>query len=280
MHPVNEFGLVYRRLLSDLLNKDHAVVEFNERTRTNVAVLPGGTSFQLNLQEGKLPTCGLRQLHPRTAAAEIAWFLKGSDDVTWLEERDVRIWSNFAEAGTVANAYGYRWRRAFGRDQVGKAVETLKRDASDRQCFISAWDPGKDGCGNRGKNFPCPVGFTLHIINGQLHSTLLLRSSDVFVGLPYDVMGHAMLMAILAGWIDKNLSLGTMTVTLAHPHMYDAHWEMAQQCLRRPSIAKTDISLLQITQDRPDWDHFINMYHQSARKQRWPDFNPRPRLVL
>lgn len=280
MHPTNEFGIVYRRLLSDLLNKDHAIVEYNERTKTRVAALPGGESFKLDLRNGLLPTCGLRRLHPRTAAAEIAWFLKGSDDVTWLEERDVRIWSPFAINGQIENAYGFRWRRAFGRDQIGKAVTALKANSSDRQCYISAWDPGKDGLGATGKNFPCPVGFTLNIINGELHSTYLLRSSDVFVGLPYDIMGHAMLMAIIAGWIDKRLTLGSLTVTMAHPHMYEDHWDMARECLQRPNLAKTEIPLLQIKQDRPDWDHFINLYEQKSRRQRWPEFNPRPRLVL
>jgi len=281
LHPTKSFGTVYRKLLRDLLDKDHAIVEVNKRTKTRVAILPGAQAFQLDLQDGRLPLNGLRRTYPRTAATEIAWFLKGARDVAWLEERNVRIWSDFAEKnGEVANAYGYRWRSAFGRDQIDAAVETLKRDPSSRQVYVTAWSGRSDGLGKKGKNFPCPVGFTLNIINNQLHSTLMMRSSDVFVGLPYDVMGHAMLMAILAGWIDKRLTLGTMSVTLAHAHMYQDHWDLARQCLSRKKLVDTKIKLLQIKQDRPDWDYFISLYEQQCKRKQWPDLNVKPKLIL
>jgi len=206
--------------------------------------------------------------------------LKGSRSSKWLEERDVTIWKPFADkAGEVSNAYGYRWRSFFGRDQVGRAVEQLQSNPSDRQCYISAWDPARDGLGNKAKNYPCPLGFTLHIIGGKLHSTVTMRSSDVFVGLPYDVMGHAMLMSILAEWIHPHLELGTLSFTLAHAHMYDCHWDMAKQCLQAERTIQPEVQLLRIKQDRPDWDYFIQQYVEGCKRQPWPEYNPRPRLV-
>lgn len=281
LHPTTNFGTVYRKLLADLLNKDHALLEFNERTKVNVATLPGAQSFQLDLSNNNLPTCGLRKTHPRTAAAEIAWFLRGSKDSKWLDEREVRIWNDFADKdGTVANAYGYRWRSHFGRDQVGKAVETLQRNPSDRQCYVSAWDPARDGLGGKAKNVPCPVGFSLHVIANRLHLTATMRSSDVFVGLPYDVMGFAMLMGVLAEWISPRLELGTLTFVLNHAHMYDCHFDMARECLRAGRTVCPEIPILRIGQDRPDWDFFIQSYAQSCLRKAWPEFNPRPKLVL
>ena len=177
LHPTTNFGTVYRKLLADLLNKDVALLEFNERTGVNVATLPGAQSFQLDLSNNILPTCGLRKTHPRTAAAEVAWFLTGATNNSWLEERDVHIWKGFAEKnGIVKNAYGYRWRSHFDRDQIGRAVETLQHNPSDRQCYISAWDPARDGLGNKSKNVPCPVGFSLHVIANKLHVTVTMRS--------------------------------------------------------------------------------------------------------
>lgn len=281
LHPTTSFPSVYRKLLGDLLNKDYAYREFNERTKTNVAVIPGAQAFKLDLSDGKLPVCGLRKLRPRTAAAEIAWFMKGTQDVTWLEERDCRIWSAFAKNGQVENAYGYRWRKHFGRDQIGDAVKTLQKNPTCRQVYIGAWDPGADGLGQKATNFPCPVGFSISITDMKLHCTMMLRSSDVFVGLPYDVMGQAMLMAILANWIDPRgrITLGTLSVVLAHAHLYDKHWEMAKQCITRETV-RTTVPLLAPSMDRPDWDLFIATYDQHARKARWPDFDPRPELIL
>ena len=277
--PTNQFGFVYRRLLGNLLDTDYAIVELNARTNTRIAVLPGAQSFQLDLSNNLLPLNGLRKTFPRTAAVEVAWFLRGSRDVTWLEDRGVKIWSPFAVDGTVTSAYGYRWRSAFGRDQIAAAIHTLQKDPSSRQVYITAWSGQVDGLGNTAKNIPCPVGFTLSILNGQLHSTLLMRSSDVFVGLPYDVMGHAMLLSVLAGWIDSELTLGTMTVTFAHAHLYEDHWDMASKCISSLSVIKTKIPLLQIKEDRPDWDFWIAEYAQAGKNEPWPEYNPKPRLV-
>lgn len=281
LSPTKDFGVVYRKLLDDLLNPHHAVMETNERTGSRVLVIPHAQAFQLDMSEHVLPTCGLRKLYPKTAAAEIAWFLKGSSDAAWLDERGVKIWNEFANDNStkVPGAYGYRWRKKFGRDQIADAVMTLQRNPSDRQCFVSAWDPGADGLGRKAKNFPCPVGFSLHIIGGKLHCSVFMRSSDVFVGLPYDVMGHAMLMAVMANWIDPALKLGTLTFTLAHAHLYEAHWQMARIALRYP-LVRNGIPLIALGPQRPDWDLFIAEYGEASRKANWPEFNPRPELVL
>jgi thymidylate synthase len=190
--------------------------------------------------------CGIRKTWPKTAAAEIAWFLLGRKDVDFIRSY-APIWDKFVEEDgqTVEAAYGYRWRNHFGRDQIDDAIKTLVSNKTDRRVFISAWDPGVDGLGVPSKNVPCPVGFTLSITDDKLNSTLLIRSSDVFVGLPYDVMGHALLMtAILASIRHESVShgrlqLGKMHVTLAHPHLYEPHLDMVDTAL---SLMPTDKS--------------------------------------
>lgn len=293
------FGEIYHRLLYQLLQQRP---EKNGRTGHEVRSLPGGFSFKLDLRDRRLPVCGHRRLFPKTAAAEVAWFLSGSQDVTWLQ-RYCRIWDKFTEADgrTVENAYGYRWRNHFERDQIQGAIEALNSDPSDRQVFISAWDPSSDGLGNRSrtifpageqmavvpvKNVPCPVGFTFSIVHRELHTTLLIRSSDVFVGLPYDVMGHAILTEIMRTTLDamseRAVALGTMTVTLAHPHLYDTHWEHAEKAMRdylgpMNGPALVSMGLGQVTRDPAE---LVELYEEWSKTVRWPEFNPRPELVL
>jgi len=221
----------YSRLVQHI--GDVGAEEVNERTG---AVIHVGrpSSFTLDLMDGMLPVCGIRKTFPRSAAAEVAWFLQGEKDVDFIRGY-APLWDKFVEEDgrTVAGAYGHRWRRHFGRDQIADAEAALIANPSDRRVFISAWDPAQDGLGRPSKNVPCPVGFTLSVTAGRLSSTLLIRSSDVFVGLPYDVMGHALLMKAIQVDLEATgvapEGLGYMQVSLAHPHVYDVHVPMLRE---------------------------------------------------
>lgn len=280
------FHLAYGRLLREL--HEAGVEETNARTGSRIKTLPGAASFKVDLRNGRLPVCGHRKLHPRTMAAEVAWFVSGTKDVTWLAQY-APIWNKFVEddGRTIDAAYGYRWTTHFKRNQLDDSVFALSTNPSDRRVYVGTWDPGSDGLGRPNqKNVPCPVGFTLSIVGGELHSSVLLRSSDVFVGLPYDVGGHAILMSVLAKSImlkdGKPVRLGSMHVTLAHPHLYEAHYPLALEALARSSshtslCMPSDWSLLQV---RENPDGFVEAYSQLGKAMEWPSFNPRPELVV
>jgi thymidylate synthase len=279
MTLIEEFHDVYPRLLNDLLTGPWS--EVNARTGVEIKMLPGPESFKLDLTDQRLPVCGSRKLFPRTAAAEVAWFVKGERSVAWLATY-AAIWKKFVEddGDTILAAYGYRWRRHFGRDQLAGAVQALRDDPTNRRVYVSAWDPAGDGLTEKGqRNVPCPVGFTLSVVDGLLHSAMLLRSSDVFVGLPYDVMGHAMLMAVCAASIGLR-GLGTMHVTMAHPHLYAKHYDMAREALgQRRVIDKPELLSWNIGAVEKDPDGFVWAYSKLAKDCEWPAFSPRPEVV-
>jgi thymidylate synthase len=218
----------YVDLLGDVMQ--NGVVEHNLRTRRKTRVCRGARSISLDLQ-GRLPMPGVRRMYPASAAAEVAWFLMGTRDVSWLA-RHAPLWNKFTEIDgvTIAAAYGWRWRVAFGRDQIEEALQALYNDPSDRQIWVQAWDPREDGLGRRGKkNIPCPIGFHLSVVGGALNMAVFIRSSDIFVGLPYDVMGHALLLDAFAASL--SLPVGILHITLAHAHLYEDHWDMAASSL-------------------------------------------------
>ncbi len=217
------FNEAYRELLEELY--DSTLMETNSRTGVQIKMLEGGHSFKLDLSSGRLPVAGNRRYWPRIAAAETAWQFMGTQDPTFILEMAPKIWSDFVEDGKLKTAYGYRWRRHFGRDQLAMARQQLQDNPTNRQLFLSAWDPATDGLGgpDQPKNIPCPLGFSLTRTEDLPHCSLFIRSSDVFVGLPYDVMGYALTTAAIAESVD--IQPGTMHVTLAHPHYYDPHAE-------------------------------------------------------
>ncbi len=277
------FPFVYRALLETLLDGKLSVEELNERTGRRIRMLPYPASFAVDLRDGLLPVTGNRKLFPKTAAAEVAWFLQGERDVTWLRQY-APIWDKFVEDDgvTIEAAYGYRWRNHFGRDQLIDAVSALQINPSDRRVVVSAWDPGSDGLGRPGKNVPCPTHFTLSIVNGRLNSALFIRSSDVFVGLPYDVMGHAFLMAAIVQelGLEIEVGLGTMHVTLAHPHLYDSHFEIAAESLEIPPVLQCPGLPSESIQDiLGDPDAYVERVADLAADVVWPEFCPRPEVV-
>lgn len=275
------FASTYSILLQKVFTQ--GVFEFNSRTSTKIKVHPGGYSFLIDLSEGFLPLITLRKTFPKSAAAEVAWFLSGSQDVSWLKKY-APLWNDFTEEGTtqVLNSYGHRWRVHFGRDQIQEALTLLQEDPSSRQVCVSAWDPRIDGLkGPKVKNIPCPTHFTFSILNRTLHSSLFLRSSDIFVGLPYDVMGHALLMDAFV-WELGGLSLGTLHVTLAHAHLYEAHWEMTEAALFKNFSGTLAIPFPKfgVTKILQNPDYYVQCIKESCEKVSWPELNLKPKIIL
>lgn len=257
-------------------------ISTNRRTGQDIRVIRGGLAFNVDLSEGLLPLLSMRKLHIRSAAAEVAWFLQGMKDSTWMNQYAPSFWDKFTEddGKTVANAYGYRWLRHFKRDQIAKAIEALTLDQSDRRVYIGTWDPAKDGLGEPGqKNVPCPVGFTLSLLNGELNSSMLIRSSDLFIGLPYDVLGHALLLSAIAN--DLGAQPGVMSFLLAHPHLYHAHTPLALEGLQRsrdslvPEVPFSGWGVKDI-RERPD--AYVEAMTVTAKFAKWPVYNPKPEV--
>lgn len=280
---MSQFSREYRALLQDAIRQ--GVTEHNARTNEAVFVIPEARFFRLNLGDGRMPVPNLRKIHVRSAAAEVAWFLQGTQDVGFMKKY-APFWDKFTEDDgvTIASAYGYRWRRHFGRDQIVDAIKTLQGNKSDRRVYVSAWDPAADGLGRPGKNVPCPVGFTLSITDNKLNSSMLIRSSDLFVGLPYDVLGHALLVQAIARSVACDLKMGTLSFMLAHPHVYAKHMDMVVGSIQHFGIGYQPICYLptawtvQGITESPD--AYVEHCTELAKMTHWPEYNPRPEVFV
>jgi thymidylate synthase len=236
---VRSFHEVYYGLLTELLYR--GVTETNARTKTQIKMLQGAFSFKLDLNNGRLPVAGNRRYFPHVSAAEVAWQFMGTRDPSFILKHAPKLWSKFVEyetthLGTVTaqepvlkTAYGWRWRKAFGRDQLMLAVKELKENPTNRQLWVQAWDPRSDGLGGpQPKNIPCPLGFSVSRFQDDIHMSVFVRSSDVFVGLPYDVMAYGLTLDAIAATVGCRPA--SLHFTLAHPHLYEPHWNMARAC--------------------------------------------------
>ncbi|MBA3823261.1 MAG: hypothetical protein H0X24_05045 [Ktedonobacterales bacterium] len=225
------FDEQYRELLRAIVAD--GTEERNQRTGHLTRALPGMTLVATDVA-ADFPLLTLRRIPINLFVAEQVWFLTGERMPDHFLNQFTRIWADFTNvAGVVSAAYGYRWRRHFGRDQISDLVTLLERDPSSRQGVVIAWDPATDGLasGVQRKNVPCPYTFTVNIIGGRLNLHSVVRSNDVLLGLPHDVAGFALLLGILAARL--GVQPGKYTHSVSHAHIYDIHYAAAQTMIDR-----------------------------------------------
>lgn len=229
------FDQIYQTMLKEIMTK--GVREVNQRTGHETAAVPG-MSFSIDLEKEGFPLLTLRKIPSKLFIAEQIWFTSGARKPSDFLGKFTKIWDDFTNPGDVVTvAYGYRWRKYFGRDQLGKLVALLENDPSSRHGVIITWDPTNDGLGGVARgNVPCPYSFTVNIIGGRLNLMNVVRSNDMILGFPHDVGGFALLQAMLAQRL--GVKPGVYTHTIANAHVYDIHYEAAETMIARTTTHK------------------------------------------
>jgi thymidylate synthase len=223
------FDTIYQNIIKKIM--EEGIEELNERTGHKTKAIPGVT-FSLDIEKDGFPVMTLRKNPIKSAIAEQVWFITGEKGVNFLR-KFTKIWDLFTEDdGTISAAYGWRWRHHFGRDQLGKAVELLEKDPSSRHGVVVTWDPKDDGYGGTPKkNVPCPYTYTINIIGGRLNMHNILRSEDMMLGGPFDVLGFALLQCMIAERL--GVRPGIYTHSISNAHIYDNHYEGAKEIIKR-----------------------------------------------
>lgn len=236
-----KFDQIYQRMLKEIMTD--GIREMSQRTGHETSAVPGQT-FSIDVEKEGFPVLSLRQIPIRVFVAEQIWFLSGARKPKDFLRDYTKIWDDFTNPNDVVTvAYGYRWRKHFGRDQIKCLVDLLKTEPSSRQAVIVTWDPSGDGLSLTKKaNVPCPYSFTVNIIGGRLHMHNIVRSNDMILGFPHDVAGFCLLQHILAQ--ELGVKVGIYTHTISNAHVYDIHYEAANEMISRvDSHEKININL-------------------------------------
>ncbi len=214
------FDCIYRDAIANVF--EHGYRQHNKRTDA-VVLSTHGYSFRWDMKY--YPVTLARPMYVKTGAAELAWMLSGTKSTTWLKKY-TKIWNSF-ETGTdeLETAYGVRWKQTFGVDQIANIISKLKADPTSRQQILLSWDPTVDNVVTA-TNVPCPFVAVINIINNKLNIHLTLRSNDVYLGLPYDVMVYTLLGQALAKQLD--IKVGELFYSIAHMHLYENQFAAAR----------------------------------------------------
>ena len=203
-----------------------------------------GHQMRFNLSEG-FPLVTTKKVHVRSVIVELLWFLQGSTNVRWLQERGVSIWDEWADAdGELGPVYGHQWRSwpaPDGRhiDQIAAVVRSLRDSPDSRRHIVSAWNVAEVADMALP---PCHTMFQFYVADGRLSCQLYQRSADVFLGVPFNIASYALLTQMMAQVV--GLVPGDFVHTLGDAHLYANHLEQARLQLTRtpralPSLAIT-----------------------------------------
>jgi thymidylate synthase len=144
-------------------------------------------------------------INPAFALAEVVWILAGRRDAAFLNYWNPKL-PQFAGSGSKYHgAYGHRLRKHFGLDQLNRAYHALRNNPDSRQVVLQIWDarrdfPLEDGA-VANSDIPCNVCSFAKIRDGRLEWTQVLRSNDLFLGVPHNFVQFTSLQEILAGWL-------------------------------------------------------------------------------
>lgn len=227
---MTKFDQIYQGLINDIMK--NGIREMSERTGLETAAIPG-MHFSIEPEKDGFPLLTLRKIPIVGPVAEQCWFISGARKPSDFLRNYTKIWDAFTNPGDVVSvAYGYRWRKHFGRDQLALLIELLTKEPSSRHGVIIAWDPAQDGLSLFKKpNVPCPYTFTVNIIGGKLHFHCIVRSNDMVLGFPFDVAGFCFLQYVLAQKL--GVEVGVYSHSISNAHIYSNHYDGAKELLSR-----------------------------------------------
>jgi thymidylate synthase len=202
-----------------------------------------GHQMRFDLSAG-FPLVTTKKIHVRSVVVELLWFLQGSTNVRWLQDRGVSIWDEWADAeGELGPVYGHQWRSwpaPDGRhiDQISAVVESLRTNPDSRRHIVSAWNVAEV---SEMALPPCHTMFQFYVADGRLSCQLYQRSADVFLGVPFNIASYALLTQMMAQVV--GLEVGDFVHTLGDAHLYSNHLEQARLQLTRSPRALPTLQL-------------------------------------
>ena len=216
------------------------------------------------------PLITTKKMFFRGIVEELLWFLRGSTNAHELKQKKIHIWEGNSTReyldsigldypeGELGPVYGWQWRKfgkkygidekdvtdAKGIDQIKYVLEELSKDTNSRRAVLSGWNPVDL------KKMALPPCHILYIFNKTskgLSCHLTLRSSDLFLGLPFNIASTALLTHIFAHVL--HIPANEISLSICDAHIYEEH---TTQVTKQITSESFDFPKVIIKKEAPD----------------------------
>ena len=205
-----------------------------------------GTTLQIDcLEQGHFPILTQRKIFTIGVLGELAAFLLGAEDLQAFKDAGCNYWDANAAAWApnkgvpvaeqrVGRIYGAQWRAWPGvqgtMDQVEALVRGLQQDPYSRRHLLTTYNPAElsEGCLP-----PCHLLAQFNVrTSRELDCIVTMRSVDLCLGLPSDIILYATLLLLLCN--ETGYTPGKLTFMLGDTHIYCNHIDQFQVHTQRP----------------------------------------------
>jgi len=229
----NEEG--YLKLLLDILNNGEKKI-----TRNGAVLSQFGISIAFNNINELFPLLTTKKVFFRGVVEELLWFLKGSTNVKELQDKNIHIWDGNSsrdyldsiglvhyKEGELGPVYGHQWRnfngtynmtKKNGIDQIAYVIDELRKNNNSRRAVLSAWNPSQL---NEMALPPCHLMYNFYKNSKGLSCMMTMRSSDLFLGMPFNIASTALLTYIIAKIL--HIEPINILITSNDAHIYEEH---------------------------------------------------------
>ena len=249
-----------------------------KQTRNGYTFSCFGSIIKFNISK-KFPLLTTKKVFFRGFVEELLWFLRGSVNSKDLESKGINIWKsnstrkyldsiglNNYDEGYLGPIYGYQWRNFNGQnfDQIKYIINELLKPDNSRRAVISAWNPVqlKDQALP-----PCHIFYNFYQNSNGLSCMMTMRSSDLFLGLPFNIASTALLTYIIAKVLHMNTH--EICISLCDYHIYEEHIDNVNIQISRTIY---DFPTIDINKKPPDIKSSIEEKIKWIEELKYEDF--------
>lgn len=154
----------------------------------------------------------VRNISLAFAIGEWLWCMSGREDLEMIKYY-APSYNKYSDDGLILNgAYGPRINR-----NLNKIIKLLQEDNNTRRAVIPIYSE-KD-VGLNSNDIPCTLCLQFMIRDNKLDMYTIMRSNDIYLGLPYDIFNFTMWQEYIACLL--NINIGTYTHIVNSMHFYE-----------------------------------------------------------
>ena len=151
-------------------------------------------------------------------------------------------------------------------NQLEEVVRKIMTDPTDRRILFTGWNVGELEMMSLP---PCHMTyiFTPMEATKTLHITMSMRSTDVFLGLPMNIVTTSILLAIIARL--TGYTPATVTVQMANTHLYENSFDAARQLIERPEYESPKLAMSDWIQPLSSVDQIPGVFTKIEPSDLW-----------